>query len=221
MKLQLPERRNVAFTLIELLLILAIFVFMAILLYPGEPRMQRRAQRIGCASNLHQIGLAFRIWEGDHNKKYPMAVSVTNSGAMELIAINNVAGLFLAMSNELSTPRILICFADTNRIAATNFADLHNANISYFVNPDASETYPQMITIGDRNLAVSNAPIGPGLVTIASPNALSWTSALHKNVGNIGYADGSVSEVSASGLRQALALSTNGTPIPSTRLAIP
>jgi prepilin-type processing-associated H-X9-DG protein len=31
-------------------------------------------------------------------------------------------------------------------------------------------------------------------------------------VGNVGYADGSVAEVSASGLQQSLVLATNGTP---------
>jgi hypothetical protein len=49
--------------------------------YKGHKR-----QKIRCVNDLKQVGIAFRLWEGDNNDKYPMAVSVTNGGAMELIA---------------------------------------------------------------------------------------------------------------------------------------
>ena len=39
---------------------------------------------------------------------------------------------FQVMSNELSTPKILACPADT-RAAANNFFRLKNQNVSYFV----------------------------------------------------------------------------------------
>ena len=84
-----------------------------------------------------------------------MAVSVTNGGAMELVATGNVAACFQVMSNELSTPKILLCPEDTHRTYATNFSTgFSGANISYFVNPDAAEAYPQMIMLGDDNLLV-------------------------------------------------------------------
>jgi prepilin-type processing-associated H-X9-DG protein len=44
-------------------------------------------------------------------------------------------------------------------------------------------------------------------------NVWAWTANdLHLKVGNIGFADGSVAEESASGLENALVLATNGTP---------
>ena len=42
---------------------------------PALAAAKRKAQRINCVNNLKQVGLAFRIWEGDNNDKYPMAVS--------------------------------------------------------------------------------------------------------------------------------------------------
>ena len=45
---------------------------------------------------------------------------------------------FQVMSNELSTPKILVCPADT-RVAAANFVRLKNQNVSYFVGLEASD----------------------------------------------------------------------------------
>jgi len=82
---------------------------------------------------------------------------------MELVATGNVAACFQVMSNELSTPKILLCPEDTRRTYATNFSTgFSGANISYFLNPDAVETYPQMILDGDDNLLVDGKPVSAG-----------------------------------------------------------
>ena len=56
------------------------------------------------------------------------------------------------MSNELITPKILYCPADLARAAATNWAGFGTNGLSYFVEGDASDKYPKMILIGDRNV---------------------------------------------------------------------
>ena|ERR1700722_13592967 len=54
-----------ALTLIELLVIIAVIaIFFVLLIPPGSAK--GKAVRINCASNLKQVGLAFRIWEGDN-----------------------------------------------------------------------------------------------------------------------------------------------------------
>jgi prepilin-type processing-associated H-X9-DG protein len=48
---------------------------------------------------------------------------------------------------------------------------------------------------------------------MANNSSWAWSANdLHLKVGNIGYADGSVAEVSVSGLQSSLILATNGTP---------
>lgn len=224
MKLRFSKKRNKAFTLAEVLVILAIVALMAFMVYPGDitPREKERAQRIYCVSNLKQVSLVLRIWAGDHNHQYPMAVSVTNGGAMECVAVNNVAACFQVMSNELSTPRILICPADVDHFPATNFQnDFNNSHISYFLNPDVNESYPQMIMSGDDNLTTNGVPVQPGVLELSANVSLGWTSARHYHFGNLSFADGSVSEESSQGFQNAFELSTNGTPFLASRLVIP
>jgi prepilin-type processing-associated H-X9-DG protein len=126
----------------------------------------------------------------------------------------------LSPSNELSLAKILRCPADTNPSVITDSTG-HKIDISYFLCLDASETYPQMILAGDDNLAVNGVPVKPGILEITNCDAVSFTSARHGHVGNIAFADGSVSEVSSLGFQNALQYATNGTPFATNRLAIP
>lgn len=74
-------------------------------------KAKERAQSIQCVNNLKQFGLAVRTWALDNNDSNPPNV--------------------LSMSNELSTPKILLCPADTNRPVATDWSSFSMANCSY------------------------------------------------------------------------------------------
>jgi prepilin-type N-terminal cleavage/methylation domain-containing protein len=220
MKPRLSNQRNHALTLVEVLVVIVVLgIVAAIFLSANNGRPVHRAVRINCVSNLKQIGLAYRLWEGDNNDKYPMFVSVTNGGAMEAIAAGNVAACFQVMSNELSTPKILICPADDQKVAATNFTtDFSAKNISYFVSLDVTnEINPQMLLCGDDNFEIGGVPVKSGLLELSTNALVSWTSARHHFAGNIGLADGSVQQVTIKGLQSAF----QQTGVATNRLAIP
>lgn len=204
MKIQCAACNGKAFTLIEMLLVIFMLVVLALLLLPSLAG-SHKSIRIYCVNNLKEIGLAFRIWEKDNGDKFPMEISATNAYAMKLIATGNAYLLWQMMSNELSTPKILYCTADTEQVAATNFTTgFSDANISYFFNLDGNEAWPQMILTGDDNLAVNDVPARTGILTLSTNSSVAWTSARHKFVGNLGIADGSVQQVTTHGLLSAI-----------------
>jgi hypothetical protein len=150
MNIFLSSKRERGLTLLEIFVILAVISVLALLLIPALLKAKARARRIYCINHLMQIGLSCRVWEGDHTNLYPMQVSSTNGGTMDFIMGPNAFRHFQVMSNELSTPKVLICPAESDRMRAqaTNFDFLRNSNISYFVGIDANETNPQLILSG-------------------------------------------------------------------------
>jgi type II secretory pathway pseudopilin PulG len=205
------------FTLVGLLVILAVIAILAALLLPALAAAKRRAQRINCVNNLKQIGLAYRIWEGDHGDKFPMSVPAARSGTMEFTTGAGTYHHYQVMSNELSTPKILVCPADT-RTPAANFVRLKNQNVSYFVGLDANDAHPQRFLSGDRNITGASAPEN-GILKLVPGGPVSWTEAIHGNQGNVGLSDGSVQQFSNAGLTEAL--KNSGDPTDTWRIALP
>jgi prepilin-type N-terminal cleavage/methylation domain-containing protein len=202
MKTQRTTSRGRGFTLTELLVVICVLAVVVVVLLSGlfsQPVARRMQQHINCVNNLKQIGLSFRIWEGDNGDNYPMKISVTNGGAMELAVAGNVSAIFRVMSNELSTPKVLVCPQDTARYYANNFTtDFNNQKISYFVGLDAEDKYPQMIIAGDDNLAINGVRARSGILNLVTNASVGWTKeriGKFHGLGNIGLSDGSVQTV--------------------------
>jgi prepilin-type N-terminal cleavage/methylation domain-containing protein/prepilin-type processing-associated H-X9-DG protein len=193
------NRNPRAFTLVELLVVIAIIAVLAALLLPALTRSKQRAQRIECIANLKQLGTAFHIFAHDHQGKFPMQVSVTEGGAMEYVqAGNEVAGTFyfsyrqfIPLGNELVAPRLLLCPAEMDRPPAMAFGTLQNSNLSYFVGVNADYNQPESILAGDRNIT-NSAKATASLVRGAYK--LRWTQELHVFKGNLLFADAHVEE---------------------------
>jgi prepilin-type processing-associated H-X9-DG protein len=234
----------VAFTLTELIVVIAVVAVLVASLLPALAFTRTQAQRINCSNNLKQVGLAFRTWANAHDGQTPMSLSTVYGGVADTSVgtrvVNNnqttsrgVCKMFLCMSNELSTPRVLWCpseyetGAPANRQAATTFSGTaapgtvpftNDLNCSYFVGVDALEARPRMLLAGDHNLGDGNPPTTPWLV---GPNTglafhslgtnfpannmyVGWTSQAHDKQGNVGLADGSVEWLSRSRLQDAV-----------------
>lgn len=232
------------FTVVELLAVLATLGLLAAMLLPALARTKASVKRISCSDNLKQIGLGFQSFAASHGDLFPMHVSVANGGYADFLgtrvvsttqaATRGVFGFYMVMSNELASPKLLICPAENEiRSAATTFSGVvpagstnaipltNDLNTSYFVGVDAVPTTPQMLLSGDHNLG-SDGNLVPlrGFVTPVttySPDfkvalgtnfavnaGVGWLNTMHLKQGNALMGDGSVQQFNRTHLQQTL-----------------
>jgi hypothetical protein len=124
-------------------------------LSPALGSAKAKAQSINCMNNMKQIGLAFRTFAIDNDGNYPFNLSTNKGGTLELCLRGsdgfdrNAALHFQVMSNELATPKILVCPADAKRQPALNFLSLRPENVSYQVRSgtNINDNNPQEVLV--------------------------------------------------------------------------
>jgi hypothetical protein len=146
-----------------------------------RPKQNPEKASTDCINHLKMIGVALRTWAIDNDGNFPFNVSTNKGGTKELCSPGsdgfdrNAFLHFMVMSNELSTPWILICPADSSKHTADTFQKSFQAdNVTYQMRSGANiseTTTPREVILRcpihghvvqcDGTVIKASAPIGP------------------------------------------------------------
>lgn len=163
-----------AFTLIDLLVVIAIIAILAAALLPVLSDAKNRVQRTACMNNLRQINLGLRMYSDDSADKAPRTPGTTNSPGLNWTGYKNLMKSYVGL-NGASSPhdKIFACPADTFHYDfVTNFAayvpqGLHEQAadyLSYAFNGGNARTNSNAPGIAGRTLASIKHPVKTVLV---------------------------------------------------------
>ena len=110
---QLYSDSRPGFTLVELLVVIALIATLAGLLLPTLGRAKESGRAAVCLSNLHQIGLALQMYAQDNRNRLPYMRD------QSLTATNELPGPNVVLSNYVGNALILRCPSDRQNLYET------------------------------------------------------------------------------------------------------
>jgi len=99
-----------AFTLVELLVVIAVIATLAALLLPAFSRAKESGRATVCLGNLHQLGIALQLYAQENNNRLPYMRDQIFPGTNEL------AGPDLVLSTQVANVAVLRCPSDNQHV---------------------------------------------------------------------------------------------------------
>jgi len=138
-----------AFTLLEILVVVAIIGMLAAILFPVFSRARENARRSSCSSNLKQLGLAMNQYTQDYDETYALGLTTDSNG-------NFLTPLDIVQP-YLKSKQVAICASDDSEpdidLTAFGAPYLNTTPVSYTANdkicnmPDIGGEPPSKLSV--------------------------------------------------------------------------
>ncbi len=217
-RLQTSPRQG--FSLIELLIVVAIVAILSGLLFPAVGYVREKARNTSCLNNLRQWGMALNLYLDEHRSIFPACPKGRPNPAGEKDAWFNVLPPYInvqAMKDMKVVPMPgkglrspFLCPSDAGSGAAITSFDTEAADAQYY----SSYTFNTLVDDGNTRIRLNNiqhqsafvimAETGDGLnsginlSTIVGSNAdegYAYNAFRHRNSANFVFADGHAENV--------------------------
>jgi prepilin-type N-terminal cleavage/methylation domain-containing protein/prepilin-type processing-associated H-X9-DG protein len=189
-----PRPADRGFTLVELLVVIGVIALLVALLLPALGKARDTANRVKCASNLHQIGLALKMYANQNQDYYPYSFGrngneLTNDNT---VAVAQRLGLLLGdwpqyaylfgaantpqMPPEAYLPSRVALVDPTLGEPGTGYQDSYNVGrfcgYSYCVPKSAADS----TIVSHYYKAGMTVPVVPGTGDNFSQNGMKWNA---------------------------------------------
>ena len=168
----MKSKTQKGFTLIEVLVVIAIIGILASMLLPALAKAKPRANRIKCVSNIKQVGSAYKAFANDNNDRYPWLLEAKDEtaqggGVSGWSAETSTLLAQAAIKSSLGSAKILVSPLDPDRQGVNDGIDLTNVDIGAPVDNDG-HSYGAVNGAGGAGKAADEAR--PGTILSVTRN---------------------------------------------------
>ncbi len=105
----IPRRAASGFSLIELMVVIAIMLLLTALLLPAAKRSVALAHRLKCVANLKGIGTGAALYSNDHNDLKPPIIGPAGWSTPNVKYDDRFTGIGILIENYLDTHEVALC----------------------------------------------------------------------------------------------------------------
>ena len=228
-----PRRASPAFTLIELLTVIAIIGILAAIIIPTVGKVRASAKSTQCLSNLRQIGLAISLYPQDNKGYYPRGAS---NPSPDGTLVNYAKAIYAYIPNRgnsatgVVTSKVFVCpsealqpdaanagsvvqYTATFALEAGNAASVATGTsgngprqVASIINPSRTYLLLDGVPISTSNISCNSSTTHNNALTDvqATPTAATRISFRHNDSVNAVFVDGHTAKVSFGTLREEL-----------------
>ena len=165
-------KRSGGFTLVELLVVLAVIGLLAALLLPALARSKQAGRRVACASNLRQLNLALALYTSDNNGQFLPPLQPSGRWPQQLRSRYGDLRLLTCPSDRLSAGEHSATNWVTADIVARSY--LINGFADYYLTYWGADQYKTLAKVPVPSLKESVIEHPSETVLLGEKSTLSW-----------------------------------------------